>query len=75
MEELVTHLESLWEPWMSWDNYGVLDLERRTWQIDYVVPQANFPYSDFDDPNFLKCWSLSNLRPLESSKNVSKGCR
>ncbi len=75
MLELVAHLEALWEPWMSWDNYGVLDPERRTWQIDHVIPQVLFPYADFDDPNFLKCWSLSNLRPLESSLNVSKGCR
>lgn len=75
MAELRTHIESLWEPWMTWENWGPLEKGRRTWQIDHVIPQVRLPFKDFDDPNFLKCWSLSNLRPLESSKNVSKGCR
>ena len=25
-----------------------------------------------EHPNFIKCWSLSNLRPLEASENMSK---
>ncbi len=75
MEELRTHLESLWEPWMTWENYGVLDLEVRTWQIDHITPQTLLPFSDFSDSNFFQCWALSNLRPLESSKNLEKGCR
>jgi len=33
------------------------------------------PFADFSDANFLRCWALSNLRPLESSKNLEKGCR
>jgi hypothetical protein len=75
MEELKSHLESLWEPWMSWDNYGVLNPDVRTWQIDHIVPQVNLPFNDFDHPNFLLCWSLSNLRPLEASLNIEKGAR
>lgn len=75
MAELRAHIESLWESWMTWENWGPLERGRRTWQIDHVVPQVKLPFKDFDDPNFLRCWSLSNLRPLESSKNVSKGCR
>ncbi len=75
MEALKAHLESLWEPWMTWENYGVLDPAVRTWQIDHVTPQALLPFADFSDANFLRCWALSNLRPLESSKNLEKGCR
>ncbi len=74
VEELRTHLESLWEPWMDWSNWGICDPGRRTWQIDHVTPQAALPFDDFGHPNFLKCWSLSNLRPLESSLNLEKGC-
>lgn len=74
MEELRAHLESLWEPWMSWGNYGPLDGGRRTWQIDHVVPQISLPFRDFSDPNFMRCWALPNLRPLESSLNLEKGC-
>ena len=74
MEELRAHLEVLWEPWMDWENYGPLDPDARTWQIDHVVPQASLPFDDFGHPNFLPCWSLANLRPLESSLNFEKGC-
>lgn len=75
MAGLRDHVSSLWEPWMTWENWGPLEKGRRTWQIDHVVPQARLPFKDFSDPNFLVCWTLSNLRPLESSLNVSKGCR
>ena len=74
MEDLKSHLESLWEPWMSWENYGTLDPLIRTWQIDHIVPQVLLPFDDFSHPNFLTCWALTNLRPLESSKNLEKGC-
>ncbi len=75
MAELRAYIESLWEPWMNWENWGPLERGRRTWQIDHVVPQVKLPFKDFDDPNFLKCWSLSNLRPICAAQNVSKGCR
>lgn len=75
MDELKSHLESLWEPWMSWDNYGVLDPAVRTWQIDHVIPQVSLPFDDFLYPNFIACWSLSNLRPMDSKMNLEKGSR
>lgn len=75
MAELRNHLESLWEPWMSWSNYGPWERDRRTWQIDHAVPQAALPYDDFGHPNFLRCWALPNLRPLEAVRNLSEGAR
>lgn len=75
MDQLRQHLESLWEPWMNWSNYGPWSAHRDTWQIDHIIPQALLPYDDFSHPNFLKCWILSNLRPLESMKNIQKGNR
>jgi hypothetical protein len=75
MEELRIHLESLWDPWMSWENYGPIDHSRRTWQIDHIISQSDLPYDDFSHPNFLICWSLSNLRPLDSKRNASEGRR
>lgn len=75
MEKLKSHLEAQWEPWMDWSNYGPLRIGDRTWQIDHITPQISLPYSDFSDINFSKCWTLSNLRPLESGANISKGAR
>ena len=74
IEELKSHIEGLWEPWMSWDNYGgKSNDERQTWHIDHIKPHSSFDYQSMDDPLFLECWSLSNLQPLEKKANMSKG--
>lgn len=74
-QQLKEHLEKLWQPWMDWANYGQASLEKRTWQIDHIIPQSELPFDSLDHPNFLKCWSLDNLRPLESIANIMKGNR
>jgi len=73
MQELKQHIESLWESWMSWKNHGPYDPNRKTWQIDHINPHSCFHYENMDCEEFRKCWSLSNLRPLESLANIKKG--
>jgi hypothetical protein len=80
IEDLKNHLESLFEPWMSWNNWGVYkketwndnDSSTWTWQIDHIIPQSMLLYDSMNHPNFKKCWSLSNLRPLSSKENILK---
>jgi len=55
------HIESLFLPGMSWDNYG-------EWHIDHKRPRASFRLPD----EMLECWSLSNLRPLWAADNLSQ---
>lgn len=57
---------------MSWDNYGA---KPGCWTIDHIVPQSHFCYTSLKDPQFQKCWALSNLRPLEYIANIRKGDR
>lgn len=65
--EFRKHLESLWEPWMSWDNYGGKDGQ---WCIDHIMPVAAF---DLSKPEEQKCcFHYSNLRPLCVKKNREK---
>ena len=71
-QELREHLESLWEPWMTWDNYG---REPGNWTIDHIVPQSSFRYTSLEDPQFRECWALTNLRPLGFIANCRKGDR
>ena len=71
-DQLKQHIESLWEEWMSWDNYGRFHSEHKTWQIDHVIPQSKLSFSNFEDENFQKLWALSNLRPLETIVNIKK---
>lgn len=72
-EELRSHFESLWEPWMTWENYGgTSDNKTKTWWIDHIKPQCSFYFKSMDDLAFKECWSLDNLRPLEKIENMSK---
>ena len=65
VEELLKHLEGLWKPGMSWENYGL-----RGWHIDHIRPCASF---DLTDPEQQKaCFHWSNLQPLWAEENIRK---
>lgn len=81
MLDLKKHLESLFEPWMNWDNWGKYnkntwndnDQTTWTWQIDHIIPRYKLPYSSMNEDNFKLCWSLKNLRPLSAKQNIIDG--
>jgi hypothetical protein len=80
-EELKVHLESLFGPWMNWNNYGMYnsktwndnDQTTWTWQIDHIIPQSLLPYDSMEHPNFIRSWSIDNLRPYSSKQNLLDG--
>lgn len=63
--DLMGHLERQFTKGMTWDNYG-------DWHIDHIVPVSSFSIESADDPNLVRCWSLSNLRPCWASENIAK---
>jgi hypothetical protein len=63
--DLMKHLESQFEDWMTWDNYG-------KWHIDHIKPISLFNFTKPDDPEFKECWALKNLQPLEARENIRK---
>lgn len=67
MSDLKNHIEKQFDDKMSWNNYGSY------WHIDHIIPQACLPYALMSDDNFIKCWSLNNLRPLEAKLNMLEG--
>ncbi len=81
MDELKAYLESQFESWMTWANHGRYDsktwndndISTWTWQIDHIIPQSALPYDSMSHTNFVKCWELSNLRPLSAKANILKG--
>ncbi len=83
LSELKKHLESQFESWMNWNNWGVYtiktwkddDCSTWTWQIDHIIPHSKFNYNSMEDEEFKKCWELTNLRPLSAKKNLMKGDR
>lgn len=62
-EDLIKHLESLFQEGMNWDNYGYYG-----WHIDHIKPVASFNLINEDGSQNLeeikKCWALENLQPL-----------
>lgn len=75
VQELKQHLENKFEPWMTWENYGMYSENEKTWQIDHIISQSKLPYDSIEHENFGICWSLENLRPLSSLENIQKGNR
>jgi hypothetical protein len=81
IEELKLHLESLFEQWMTWSNWGNFNLKTWddndqstwTWQIDHIIPHSTFKYTSMEDEKFKKCWALENLRPYSAKQNIIDG--
>lgn len=69
VEELKKHLESQFDSWMSWENYGY---GKDKWCIDHKKPIISFNYDSSDHKEFKKCWALKNLQPMRCSENFSK---
>lgn len=65
-DQLTDHLEWLFAPGMSWENYG-------KWHIDHIKPCAAFDLTD--QVQFSECWALENLQPLWAGENCRKGAR
>lgn len=65
--EFRKYLETQWEPWMSWDNYGN---KHGQWCIDHVMPVYAFDLSDPDQQKL--CFHYTNLRPLCCKLNREK---
>ena len=65
LSDLMKHLGKLFQPGMSWSNYG-------KWQIDHILPRSKFSFDSPDDPQFKQCWSLENLQPLWAVDNMKK---
>jgi hypothetical protein len=68
IEELRLHIESLWLPGMSWDNYGLYG-----WHIDHIKPCAAFDLLDPEQQR--QCFHYTNLQPLWAEDNLRKGAR
>src|SRR5271165_4931052 len=74
IQELIKYLESQFEPWMSWTNYGKYNSKTWddgnpitwTWQIDHIKPHSLFDYKSMEEEEFKECWALENLRPYSS---------
>ena len=68
IDELRNHIESKFEPWMTWGNQG-----RGGWDIEHIKACANFNLVDPEQQ--CACFNWSNLQPMEHIENIKKGAR
>ena len=61
------YLEDLWEPWMSWDNYGKYKIGTFNygWDIDHIIPTSTAKTEE----ELIKLNHYTNLKPLCSKIN------
>lgn len=65
-DEFRIHIESLWEAWMSWDNYGLYNGELNYgWDLDHIIPTS----SAITEEEVIKLNHYSNIQPLCSKIN------
>lgn len=70
IEEFNNYIESKFEPWMNWDNWGKFNKNKDTWQLDHIEALANFNLEDREE--FLKAAHYSNYQPMLAKKNLKK---
>jgi len=64
--EFKKHIESMFEDWMTWDNYGKYNgSEKFGWDVDHIIPKS----SATTEEELLKLNHFSNLQPLCSYIN------
>ena len=66
IDELRSHIESQFKPWMMWENHGL-------WDIDHIKAMSSFDLSAPAQQH--ACCHWSNLQPLWATANMKKGCR
>jgi hypothetical protein len=64
IEELREHLERLFQPDMTWENYG------SEWHIDHIKPCCDFDLTKEEEISI--CFHFTNLQPLWAEENMSK---
>ncbi len=68
-EQFKLHLESKFEDWMTWDNYGNpkdgIFTPNKTWDIDHIIPVSNA----LTEQDVINLNHYTNLRPLCSYTN------
>ena len=65
-EEFKVYIESLWEDWMNWDNYGLYNGELNYgWDVDHIIPVSIAE----NEKSVIELNHHTNLQPLCSKVN------
>jgi hypothetical protein len=66
-DEFKTYIESQWESWMNWNNYGKYEVGKYNvgWDFDHIVPTSSAKTED----ELIKLNHYTNIKPLCSKVN------
>jgi len=66
-EQLTQHLESQFQPWMTWENMGgrSVSIPNTTWDVDHIIPLS----SAQTEEDIYRLSHYTNLQPLCSYHN------
>lgn len=67
IENFKVYIESLWQPGMTWDNYGK---GAGKWSIDHIKPLTSYDLANIED--FKKANHYTNLQPMWFTENCRK---
>lgn len=66
VEDFKKHIESKFEPWMNWNNYGLFNGEKNFgWDIDHIIPTSTAKTEE----DLYRLNNYKNLQPLCSYTN------
>jgi len=68
LQQYKAHIESQFEDWMNWENYG---RHENTWQLDHIIPFDAFK-GELNKHLKIVCW-YKNCKPVLSKDNYEKG--
>lgn len=68
--ELKIYLESKFDSWMNWENHGMYDKNKDTWNLDHIIPLSKFNLENREE--YLKACHYTNLQPLRARDNLIK---
>jgi hypothetical protein len=71
LEELKIHIEKQFKKGMNWNNWGLADINKKTWHIDHVKPLSLFDLTKKEQ--FLQACHYTNLQPMWAIENIKKG--
>ena len=70
MQEFKVHIQSKFQPGMTWDNYG-WGVDK--WHLDHIKPLASFDLTNLEQ--FKMAANYTNYQPLWQIDNFKKGAR
>lgn len=68
IDKFKTHLESKFQPGMTWENYGY-----KGWHLDHIRPLSSFDLTDTEQLRHAAHYT--NIQPLWAIDNLKKGAK